>query len=120
VEHKTTHVNEIAIMNTGRVICDVDADIVAVIEAEHRVALKQFSDFVLTKVGSKPYPNVMLIDGNDARGIDVGLMTKSGYAIGSMRSHIPYIQTLHAKSYPPHDIKTNTFPDRLTIRSMRE
>ena len=63
VELKTTHVNEIAIMNTGRVIRDVDADIVAVIEAEHRVALKQFSDAVLTKVGGKPYPNVMLIDG---------------------------------------------------------
>src|SRR5687767_1058118 len=79
VEHKTTHVNDTAIMNTGRVIRDVDADIVAVIEAEHRVALKQFSDFVLAKVGGKPYPHVMLIDGNDLRGIDVGLMTKKGY-----------------------------------------
>lgn len=88
VELKTTHVNETAIMNTGRVIRDVDADIVAVIEAEHRVALKQFSDFVLTKVGGTPYPHVMLIDGNDDRGIDVGLMTKSGYHIGIMRSHI--------------------------------
>jgi hypothetical protein len=66
-------------MNTGRVIRDVDADIVAVIEAEHRVALQQFSDAVLTKVGGKPYPNVMLIDGNDDRGIDVGLMTKAGF-----------------------------------------
>ncbi len=88
VEHKTTHVNEIGIMNTGRVIRDVDADIVAVIEAEHRVALKQFSDYVLSKVGGKPYPHVMLIDGNDERGIDVGLMTKKGYNIGVMRSHI--------------------------------
>lgn len=30
----------------------------------------------------------MLIDGNDERGIDVGLMTKEGYNIGLMRSHI--------------------------------
>ena len=88
VELKTAHVNETAIMNTGRVIKDVDADIVAVIEAEHRVALKQFSDFVLTKVGGNPYSNVMLIDGNDDRGIDVGLMTKAGFNIGTMRSHI--------------------------------
>jgi hypothetical protein len=77
VELKTTHVNEIAIINTGRVIRDVDSDIVAVIEAEHRVALKQFSDAVLAKVGGKAYPNIMLIDGNDDRGIDVGLMTKA-------------------------------------------
>lgn len=88
VEHKMVHVNEIAIMNTGRVIRDVDADIVAVIEAEHRVALKQFSDFVLAKVEGTPYEHVMLIDGNDDRGIDVGLMTKGGYKIGLMRSHI--------------------------------
>lgn len=88
VELKTAHVNETAIMNTGRVIRDVDADVLAVIEAEHRVALKQFSDFVLDKVGGNPYPHVMLIDGNDARGIDVGLMTKSGYNIGTMRSHV--------------------------------
>lgn len=88
VEHKMVHVNEIAIMNTGRVIKDVDADIVAVIEAEHRVALKQFSDYVLAKVDGKPYEHVMLIDGNDDRGIDVGLMTRKGYKIGLMRSHI--------------------------------
>lgn len=88
VELKMAHVNEIAIMNTGRVLRDVDADIVAVIEAEHRMALKQFSDFVLGNVGGLPYPHVMLIDGNDDRGIDVGIMTKKGYEIGLMKSHI--------------------------------
>jgi endonuclease/exonuclease/phosphatase family metal-dependent hydrolase len=30
----------------------------------------------------------MLIDGNDDRGIDVGLITKTGFEIGLMRSHI--------------------------------
>jgi endonuclease/exonuclease/phosphatase family metal-dependent hydrolase len=30
----------------------------------------------------------MLIDGNDPRGIDVGLMTKANYTIGLMRSHV--------------------------------
>jgi len=88
VELKMAHVNETAIMNTGRVISEVDADIIAVIEAEHRVALKQFSDAVIKKVGGIPYTNVMLIDGNDERGIDVGLMTKAGFVIGTMRSHI--------------------------------
>jgi endonuclease/exonuclease/phosphatase family metal-dependent hydrolase len=88
VEHKTVHVNDIAVMNTGRVLKDVDADIVAVIEAEHRIALKQFSDYVLKNVGGTPYPNVMLIDGNDPRGIDVGIMTKANYTIGAMKSHV--------------------------------
>ncbi|WEK33888.1 MAG: endonuclease/exonuclease/phosphatase family protein [Candidatus Pseudobacter hemicellulosilyticus] len=88
VEHKKVHVNAISSENTGRVIRDVDADILAVVEAEHRIALKQFSDFMLAKVGGKTYPNIMLIDGNDERGIDVGLMTKEGYSVGLMRSHI--------------------------------
>lgn len=74
-ELRTAAVNEIAVMNTGRVIRDVDADILAVVEAEDRVALKQFSDQVLHEVGGRPYERVMVIDGNDDRGIDVGLMT---------------------------------------------
>jgi hypothetical protein len=102
-ELKTAPVDEIAIMNTGRVIRDVDADILAVVEAENRVALKQFSEFVFDKVKDevdetlRPYDQIMLIDGNDDRGIDVGLMTKGGFDIGLMQSHI-------------HDLKPDGFP----------
>ena len=93
-ELKTAPVDEIAVMNTGRVIRDVDADILAVVEAENRVALKQFSEFVFDRVKDevahviRPYTQIMLIDGNDDRGIDVGLMTKEGFDIGLMQSHI--------------------------------
>jgi len=41
LEHKTEQVNEVAIDNTGRVIRDVNADILAVVEAEGRVELSQ-------------------------------------------------------------------------------
>jgi len=88
VELRTAPINEVAVMNTGRVIRDVNADVLAVVEAEDRVALKQFSDYVLGEVGGLPYDQVMVIDGNDDRGIDVGLMTKAGFGIGLMRSHI--------------------------------
>lgn len=110
VELKMAHVNETAIMNTGRVIRDVDADIVVVIEAEHRVALKQFSDIVLKKVSGASYKQVMLIDGNDDRGIDVGLMTKTGYDIGIMRSHIHDLdadnRTIFSRDCPEYCVKT--------------
>ena len=94
VEHKTEHVNEVAILNTGRVIRDVGADILAVIEAESRITLGRFANHVLREVAGEvedpppPYAHVMLIDGNDDRGIDVGLMTKPGFPIGPMRSHV--------------------------------
>lgn len=94
VELKTAPVDEVAVMNTGRVIRDVDADILAVVEAENRVVLKKFSEFVFDRVKDevaesiRPYTQIMLIDGNDNRGIDVGLMTKEGFDIGLTRSHI--------------------------------
>ena len=93
-ELKTAPVDEIAVMNTARVIRDVNADILAVVEAESRVVLKQFSEVVFNKVKDEvgevvqPYTQIMLIDGNDDRGIDVGLMTKEGFDIGLMQSHI--------------------------------
>lgn len=94
IEHKKMHVNETAVMNTGRVIRDVNADILAVIEADNRKALINFTDYVLNQVREEipepptGYRQVMLIDGNDDRGIDVGLMTKTGFEIGLMRSHV--------------------------------
>jgi endonuclease/exonuclease/phosphatase family metal-dependent hydrolase len=109
-ELRTAEVNEIAIMNTGRVIRDVDADILAVIEAENRTTLKLFSDFVLEEVNGLPYAHVMVIDGNDDRGIDVGLMTKAGYSIGLMRSHIhdllPEGTPIFSRDCPEYAIQT--------------
>jgi endonuclease/exonuclease/phosphatase family metal-dependent hydrolase len=88
VELRTEPVDANAVANTGRVIRDVDADILAVIEAEGRIELKLFSEIVLRKVNGEAYDEVMVIDGNDDRGIDVGLLTKRGCVIGLMRSHI--------------------------------
>ena len=88
VDLQTEPVTAEAIANTGRVIGLLDADIVAVIEAENRPALRRFSDQLLPQVAVPPYPHIMLIDGNDDRGIDVGLMTREGFAVRSMVSHV--------------------------------
>ena len=110
IELRTEPVDEVAVMNTGRVIRDVDADILAVIEAEDRVALKQFSEIVLEEVGGHPYDEVMVIDGNDERGIDVGVMTKRGYRIGLMESHIHDLKDdghpIFSRDCPEYSIKT--------------
>jgi len=89
VELKREEVNEVATVNTARVINDVDADILGVIEAESRPALLRFSQNVIGKtLGGKPYDHTMLIDGNDDRGIDVAIMTRAGYDIRSIHSHV--------------------------------
>ena len=64
VELKREEVNEVATVNTARVINDVDADILGVIEAESRPALIRFSQNVLGKtLGGRTYDHAMLIDG---------------------------------------------------------
>lgn len=88
---KTEAVNETATKMTARVITDVDADILAVVEAEDRVALMRFNDQLLEPTGA-PYSGVMLIDGNDDRGIDVGLLTKGGARVESIVSHVDDMQ----------------------------
>ncbi len=88
VELKTEPVNERAIENTARVIGELDADVLAVIEAEDRIALKRFNDQLIDRVGGKPYAHVMLIDGNDDRGIDVGFLARDDYPLHSIFSHV--------------------------------
>lgn len=88
VELKTEHVSERATENCARVIDVIGADILGVVEAEDRTTLKRFNDQVLPLIGGVPFEHIMLIDGNDERGIDVGILTRSGYPIVSIRSHV--------------------------------
>lgn len=89
IELKTMPVNEVATQNTARVIAHLDADIVGVIEAEDRTTLRLFNQQVIGELpGSAAYHHVMLVDGNDDRGIDVGLLTRESYPILSIRSHV--------------------------------
>jgi len=97
VELRRDSANEKSILNTATVIKDVNADVIGIVEAENRIALKEFNDNVINAVRGHPYERVMLIDGNDSRGIDVGLMAKAEYEINLMRSHI-------------HDLQANGYP----------
>jgi endonuclease/exonuclease/phosphatase family metal-dependent hydrolase len=88
VELTTDRVDELALLNTARVILDVGADILGVIEAESRQALKRFADAGLVRDGRTAYPHIMVVDGNDERGIDVGVMSTRDYPLVGQRSHV--------------------------------
>lgn len=93
VELKTEPVNEAATQNTARVMATLNADILGVMEAEDRTTLRLFNEQVLgeTSVNQilfSAYHHVMLVDGNDERGIDVGLLTRRDYPVVSIRSHV--------------------------------
>lgn len=90
LELKREEVNEQATRNTAAVIADMDPDILAVVEAEDRPALVRFNDNVLEleQGEAKGFGHIMLIDGNDERGIDVGLLAKEDFEVVGMRSHV--------------------------------
>jgi endonuclease/exonuclease/phosphatase family metal-dependent hydrolase len=70
--------------NTMKVIDAIDADLLCVVEVEGLVALRRLARALSDKFG-KSYPYAMSIDGNDERGIDVGLLSR--YPITGIETH---------------------------------
>jgi endonuclease/exonuclease/phosphatase family metal-dependent hydrolase len=83
VQYSTT---EIQRNNTAQAILDTQPDVIALQEVENLYTLRIFNDSYLDNYFDK----LLLIDGNDPRGIDVGLMLKKGFAgqIVAIRTHM--------------------------------
>lgn len=91
VELTRSTIKDATVANTARVIGDVNADVICLIEVENRDILQKFHDQILfpnflEKNNRPPYRYIMLIDGNDARGIDVSLISR--LPILWLRSHM--------------------------------
>ena len=109
-ELKRETVKETAIENTARVIHEVNADVFCVVEAENRITVNRFNQIVIPKIGSQQYTHVMLIDGNDMRGIDVGILTRQSFDIQSIISHVDDIDSegkVFSRDCPEFKIKTS-------------
>lgn len=94
-------VTDLAIENTGRVIAAVDADIQVLVEVEDRVTLQRFHDDVLLPLlppGRGGFRHCLLMDGNDPRGIDLGLLSRVGVA--GMRSHVELLNAAENHLFP--------------------
>ncbi|MEW5975091.1 MAG: endonuclease/exonuclease/phosphatase family protein [Acidobacteriota bacterium] len=85
VELTRETVQETSTENTARVIREVQADILCLVEVESRPTLQRFNEVLLEAFKARFKYN-LLVDGNDQRGIDVGIL--SNYPIRSVRSHI--------------------------------
>lgn len=86
VELQREGIEDQAIKNTARVIAEVGADILCTVEVENRMVLSKFNKLILKANFGLGYAYNMLVDGNDARGIDIGLL--SNHKIVSVRSHV--------------------------------
>lgn len=83
IEFKRAEITEMARKSTAEVVKSLRADVLCSVEIENRGVL---SDFNRQTLGTKRFTYPMLIDGNDPRGIDVGLLTR--YEISNLRTHI--------------------------------
>jgi endonuclease/exonuclease/phosphatase family metal-dependent hydrolase len=102
-------VNVTGVRMTAKVIAEINADVLGVVEAESRPSLLHFCKDVLSDAGPCSYDHVMLIDGNDTRGIDVAIMTKAGYDIGNISSYVDEPdgnERLFSRDCPVYTIET--------------
>lgn len=84
IELATEPTDETGTRMTAQVIRDVDADILGIVEAEDRPAMVRFN----TELLSGMYGHVMLVDGNDDRGIDVAIMCRDTFTIQGIHSNV--------------------------------
>lgn len=83
---KPAKINAEQRVNTARAILGANPDVLAVAEVENLTTLRVFN----AKYMSNAFDRILLIDGNDARGIDVGFLVKRGVAaeILGFRTHV--------------------------------
>jgi endonuclease/exonuclease/phosphatase family metal-dependent hydrolase len=105
IELATEPTNEVGTHITARVIQELNADIIGVVEAENRPSMVRFNGELL----DSQYGHVMLIDGNDERGIDVAIMTRAGFDIESIHSNVDARDaegTIFSRDCPQYEVRT--------------
>ncbi|MGI9357699.1 MAG: endonuclease/exonuclease/phosphatase family protein, partial [Rhizobiaceae bacterium] len=70
---------------TAELLCEVDADVVALQEVYDLDSLDYFHERYLLPVGTKPYPHRICLPGNDGRGFDVALLSRC--RVEKVKSH---------------------------------
>lgn len=116
VELSREATDEVGVQMTARVINDLAPDVLAVVEAEDRMTLQRFNH--QENLLDDRFDHVMLIDGNDDRGIDVGLMTMDGFDIGDMRSHVDAaddVGVVFSRDCPEYEVAVPGSDERITL-----
>jgi endonuclease/exonuclease/phosphatase family metal-dependent hydrolase len=90
VQVEKATLSDAAVRNVARVIADADATVTCLIEVEDRITLQGFHDDILAPeflrpAGKEPYPHVVSVQGNDGRGINIGVLSR--VPVRWMRSH---------------------------------
>ena len=114
IELVRENVNAVSTDNTARVIQSINADVLCLVEVEDRHTLDRFNRLTLKRFKAS-FGHNLLIDGNDPRGIDIGLLSR--FPIRSVRSHIDDVTaikkaTIFSRDCPEFEVE---LPDGRTL-----
>lgn len=84
---QTIPIDSLAVKNKARVITEVNPDILLLQEIEGRASLEEFNAQLLPEVEGESFQEVVVVQGSDKRGQEMGVMLKDGYRIKSIRTH---------------------------------
>jgi endonuclease/exonuclease/phosphatase family metal-dependent hydrolase len=87
VKLQTLPVDPIATQNKARVIAEVNADVLLLQEVENRNSLLEFNNQFLQEFNGVPYRELLVLQGNDGRGQEIGMLTKNGFQIQEVRTY---------------------------------
>src|SRR5680860_1909877 len=111
---QTIPLDTVAVKNKARVIAEVNPDILLLQEIEDRSSLEEFNAKLLPEFDCTSFQEVVVIQGSDKRGQEMGIMLKNGYRIRSVSCHPFDIENgpNPKKEFFRYEIKT---PSRHTI-----
>jgi len=84
---QTIPVDPVATQNKARVIAEVNADVLLLQEVEDRNSLLEFNNQLLPEFNGIPYRELLVLQGNDGRGQEMGMLTKNGFKIQEVRTY---------------------------------
>ncbi|WP_026809912.1 endonuclease/exonuclease/phosphatase family protein [Arenibacter latericius] len=88
VSLQTVPIQRLTTVNKAKVIADMDPDILLLQEVEDRGSLEEFNEEFLPEMGCSPFDQIFVVQGNDYRGQEMAIMTKRGFELKAIRSHV--------------------------------
>ncbi len=88
IKLNTIPINEVAIRNKAKVINDINPDILLLQEVEDRASIIEFNKEFLSNDDSMKFEEIIYLETNDSYGRGMGILTKKGYQIQSIKTHV--------------------------------
>src|SRR5690606_11480467 len=71
----------------AKLIGEINADVLILQEVEDRASLLDFNEIYLMEYMERPYNQILVLEGNDSKGLAMGIMTKNGYQVDTLKCH---------------------------------